>query len=193
MDGSRFDALVQSFLGSRRSLLAGGLGVGMLWRPMVTGARKKRKRKKRNPQARPNEFGCLEVGDPCKSAAQCCSGVCEDKRCRAHDTGRCDQGLVKETCLAATPEDMEVLRCDNDPDCACYRTTSGSRYCSAFLENEGDPRCADCRSDADCVALGFPPEAACAPVSRGICAGACPTGMACLVPCGVEFTGPIGR
>jgi hypothetical protein len=33
-------------------------------------------------------------------------------------------------------------------------------------------------------ALGFPPESACAPVSQGRCAGGCPTGMACLPPCG---------
>ena len=43
---------------------------------------------------------------------------------------------------------------------------------------------ATCQRDADCVAMGLPSESACAPVSQGLCAGTCPGGMACLIPCG---------
>jgi hypothetical protein len=43
-----------------------------------------------------------------------------------------------------------------------------------------------CRRDADCVALGVPPGVACAPRSKGLCAGICETGMACILPCGAE-------
>lgn len=192
MDAPRFDALVQSLAGSRRLLLAGGLtlAAGPIGDSLIEAKNKKRKRKnkkKKPKKATPNEFGCLEVNASCTSPEECCSSVCDGKLCRAHNPGSCDQNLEKETCLASSPADIVELRCDNDPNCGCYRTTAGSRYCSAFLANEDDPRCADCKTDADCVALGFPPEAACAPVSRGICAGACPTGMACLVPCGVEL------
>jgi hypothetical protein len=191
MDGSRFDGLARSLIGSRRSMLVGAL-------VMATGslgiseseAKKKRRHKKRKPKAKPNEFGCFEIGDPCTSADACCSGICEDKKCQAHHTGTCPQDLDTDICLAGTIEDALKVLCDNSQSCGCYRTTSGSRYCSAFLYNEGDSRCADCKTDADCVALGFPPEAACAPVSRGRCAGECPSGMACLVPCGTELPDP---
>lgn len=40
MDGSRVDAPVQSNVGPRRPL-AGGLGFGLLWSPMIIGARLK--------------------------------------------------------------------------------------------------------------------------------------------------------
>jgi hypothetical protein len=192
METSRFDAFTRSLAGSRRALLGGMLAAAAGWAGMAgSDARKKRKRKKRRKKATPNAFGCLEVNDPCTSPAQCCSGVCEGKKCRSHDTGTCDQTLRKEICLAASVEDILVLRgCDSDLNCYCYRTTSGSRYCSAGLLNEGDPRCADCKTDADCVALGFPPAAACAPVSQGLCAGSCPTGMACLTPCGAALPNP---
>jgi hypothetical protein len=174
---------------SRRDLLRGlartGLALGVL--PIVDGAdarKKRKKRKKRQPKATPNEYGCLEVNDPCTSQDQCCSGICEGKRCRPHDTGTCPQDLETDICLAGTIEDALKVLCDNSQSCGCFRTTGGSHYCSDFLYNEGDSRCADCQTDADCVALGYPPESACAPVSRGRCAGACPTGMACLLPCG---------
>jgi hypothetical protein len=191
----RFALLIRSLTNvpSRRDVLRGlgaaGLALGLARSFELAEAKKKKrkKRKKRKPKATPNEFGCLEVNDPCTSPEQCCSGVCEGKRCRAHDTGTCAQDLDVEICLAGTIEDALKVLCDNSQSCGCYRTTSGSYYCSAFLYNEGDTRCADCKTDADCVALGFPPEAACAQVSRGRCAGACPTGMACLVPCGTEL------
>ena len=186
MEQKHFDAVTRIVTRrpSRRDVVCGLAGVGLgLGGPRfsdIAEARKKRKHKKRRKKAKPNEFGCVEVDKPCTSAEQCCSGICEGKKCRSHDTGTCDQTLKKEICLAASVEDILVLRgCDSDLNCYCYRTTSGSRYCSAGLLNEGDPRCADCKTDADCVALGFPTEAACAPVSQGLCAGSCPTGMAC--------------
>jgi hypothetical protein len=55
------------------------------------------------------------------------------------------------------------------------------------LFGPGLSQCVTCRRDTDCVAAGLPPGSACAPVSQGFCAGNCPGGMACLVPCG---TGP---
>jgi hypothetical protein len=200
MEAQRFDSFAR-LLGrpaGRRRLLFGlalspltGLVAARHVDDVDAKKRHKHKHKKRHPKAQPNAFGCFEVDDPCTSAAECCSGICDDKTCRAHDTGTCRQVEQPELCLASIDEALLVL-CDNSQSCGCYRTTSDSLYCSAFLLNEGDPRCADCQTDADCVALGYPPEAACAPVAQGRCAGACPSGMACLVPCGVELPDPAG-
>jgi hypothetical protein len=124
-------------------------------------AKKKRKHKKRKPKAQPNEFGCLEVGDPCKSDEQCCSGVCEGKKCRAHDTGTCKQ-------------DGQLAPCNNRTNCGCFTTTAGSDICAELFPPSD---CAACQRDADCEALGFPLGSACAPYD-------CPSGTACMVPCG---------
>jgi hypothetical protein len=192
MNKPHFDSVAQIMTSfpSRRNVLRGlagvGFGLGIARLPDLAEARKKRKRKKhkkRKPQAKPNEYGCLEVNDPCSSADQCCSGVCEGKTCRAHDTGTCKQG-GEQICVSNPPK---ALRCNNDGTCTCFGTTAGSIGCARY---EPETMCADCRRDADCTALGYPPGTFCAPVSEGICAGDCPTGMACLVPCGVEFPPP---
>jgi hypothetical protein len=184
MDSLHFDDLIRALAGSRRSLLSGGLSLATgLLGIANTDARKKRKRKhkhkkKRTPTATPNEFGCLEVGDPCTSEAQCCSGICEGKKgnktCRAHGTGTCDQD-GPNFCTAAT------TLCYNSASCVCARTTAGSNFCgSGLLPSD----CAVCQTDADCEALGFPAGSACVQWSSGFCAGFCESGMACIAPCG---------
>jgi hypothetical protein len=171
---------------SRRDILRGlagtGLGLGIGRWPAPADAKKKRKRKKK---AKPNAYGCLEVGDPCKNAGHCCSGICQGKqdkrKCKAHGTGTCDQegpGL----CTAPNPE---LLLCDNSAECACIRTTAGTKFCYD-MRSEAGTDCADCQKDADCETLGFPSGTACAAVSEGRCAGVCAGGMMCMVPCGYE-------
>lgn len=181
MDGFRFDALVQSHLGSRRSLLAAGLGLATQWSPATSGAKKKRKRKKhkkRKPQATPNEFGCLEVGDPCTTNDDCCSSVCEGKKgqrtCRAHDTGTCAQD-EPGYCAVENPE-LVLCNGERGGGGACFRTTAGSNVCVNRFE------CEDCRRDADCEALGYPSGGACIPIEGELlCADGCAeTGMACV-------------
>jgi hypothetical protein len=57
---------------TRRDLMAGlavGFGLGRAHPLLETEAKKKRKKK-----ANPNEYGCLEVGDRCKTADECCWG-----------------------------------------------------------------------------------------------------------------------
>jgi hypothetical protein len=186
MDGSQFDDFVRSWSDSRRSLLAGGFALAANW-PGVPDVdakkkRKKRKHKKRKPKkATPNEFGCFEVGDPCTSEADCCSSICDDGTCRAHDTGVCQQG-EPGFCSATSTEEIAALAC-HGLFCFCFRTTAGSNVCSGGPGTGGE-NCADCKTDADCEALGFPAGSACAPVS-GICGG-CPSGTACLAPCAYE-------
>lgn len=194
MDQNSFDVLTRSLtnIRSRRHLLRGlaslGLGLGAVRLPEVASARKKRKHKKRKgTKAKPNAFGCLEVGNACQSEEQCCSGICAGKKgkrtCRAHDTGTCDQ-TIQAFCA---PDNPTISLC-NSASCVCVRTTAGSNFCTS---TQG-AQCADCTKDADCEALGFLPGSACLPWSEGQCAGDCgETGMACAVPCGAEITGPI--
>ncbi len=172
MNGPRFDSLVRSLHGSRRALLAGGIAVSASWlgAPAIDARNKNKKRKNDRPKPKPNEFGCLEVGDPCKSEDQCCSGVCDGKKgkraCRAHDTGTCKQ-------------DGQLVPCNNRTTCGCFRTTAGSDICSELF---GPSACAACQRDADCEALGFPAGSACGPSPIPCDTGA----MACFVPCGAQ-------
>jgi hypothetical protein len=190
MNQQRLPSLTRSLtrIPSRRGVLCGiaraGLALGLSRFPAITEAKKKRG-KTRPKKARPNAFGCLEVGDACRNAGQCCSGICEGKKgkrtCRAHGGGTCrpQPGF----CLDST---NILLFCNNSTTCVCHRTTADSLYCA----DTSTLTCAECRKDADCVALGFSPEAACLPVFEGACAGGCESGMVCANPCGYEPPSP---
>lgn len=189
MDGSRFDGFTRSLTASRRSLVAGALAHAGGWLSANSiDARRKRKHKKKKhkPKAEPNEYGCLEVGDPCSNADQCCSSICEGKQgkqtCRAHETGTCKQD-GPQICVIDPPL---ALTCNNDDTCRCFGTTAGSIACTRHQVES----CANCQKDADCAALGYPPGSVCAPFTVGPCAGQCESGTACLIPCGVEFPPP---
>jgi hypothetical protein len=193
MHTDHVDAMTRTWtiLPSRRDVLRGlagaGLGLGSARLPVVVAARKKRQHKNKEKKARPNAFGCLEVGDPCKNATQCCSGSCDgrkgNKRCRAHDTGVCDQE-APGYCESASPFQT---RCNNQSNCFCTRTTAGSNICGTV---NAPSVCTDCKKDADCEALGLPLGSACVPFSEGNCAGNCEGGMACMALCGSEIPDP---
>ena len=59
MDSPCFDVLVPSNGGTRRPL-AGGLGFGLLWRPMITGARIKAQDAEERAESAAEAFGCLD-------------------------------------------------------------------------------------------------------------------------------------
>jgi hypothetical protein len=182
MTDHTFDHLARSLTGSRRSLLAGVLAVAIGW----LGAPGVKAKKKPKTKPKPNRYGCLDVGDPCKRDGQCCSGICKGKpgkkRCRAHDTGTCPQrrpGLCD-------PHQPTVTPCNNET-CVCLRTTADSNFCA----NANSVNCADCKKDADCLAEGFPKGTACVPMTGGECTNFCDeTGMACMLPCGTELPDP---
>jgi hypothetical protein len=186
MDGSRFDALVQSLTGSRRALLGGMVAAAGWFGEAGAGARRKRKRKHkkrkqpRTPPATPNAYGCLNVDDPCTSAEQCCSGICEgqkgERRCVAHDERICTVAADLCTTQVDTP-------CGTtNPLCACVVTTGNAPFCGDFTGLPGDELCRDCRRDADCQEE-FGPGAACV-VYSGVCGEICPeTGRACVPAC----------
>jgi hypothetical protein len=187
MNPDRFDHLAR-WLGTRSSrrhlivaIAGSALGVAATRATLVEARKGKRKRKHKAKKPRPNAFGCLEVGDACKTADQCCSGICAGKKgkkqCRAHDTGPCDQG-TPGLCESVS---VTQTRCDNNANCFCIRTTADSHICGTTL---APSECVDCKKDADCAAMGFPPGTACASVAEGNCAGLCETGTACIAPCG---------
>ena len=189
MNATSVEAVTRSLTSapSRRDVLRGlagtGIGLGLAGWSAPADARKKRKRRKKAKKAKPNAYGCLEVGDPCKNADHCCSGICQGKKgkkkCQAHGMGTCDQ---EGPGYCTTPNPALGL-CSNSANCACIRTTAGSNFCYD-AGAEGGSACADCQQDADCEALGFPPGSACAPVLQGRCVGLCAGGMTCLAPCG---------
>ncbi len=162
MENRHFDDLVRGLALPRRSLLAGALALAVSQLDLASGAGKKRKRRKpkSKPKPKPNEFGCLELSDPCRTSAQCCSGICEGKkgkkRCRSHDTGGCQPGAEPQECSG---EEMDVV-CTTSAgkQGICGTTTGNAGYCLAT------GTCFDCRTDADCkAALGgqFGPQLAC--------------------------------
>jgi hypothetical protein len=186
MNQLRFDDITRRFshLPSRRRLLGGlasgilGLGAGQF--PDLAFAKKKRKRKKKEKKAKPNAFGCLNVGDPCKSEDQCCSGICEGKKgkrkCVAHDAGVC--GADSDICESGQPS-----FCGGNNPCLCLTTTGNAPFCGEFAPGvPGQTFCSDCSHDTDCEAE-FGPGAACV-VYSGVCADFCPTGTACVPACG---------
>jgi hypothetical protein len=181
MDGTHFDDLTRSLTDSRRSLLGGAIAAATgLSGVRFAEARKKRKHKKRKPIAKPNAYGCLEVGDPCKSADQCCSGICEGKKgkrkCVAHDVAICQ--VDSDSCSGGEG----VLCGTNNPLCACTLTTGNAPFCGDYTGFPGDALCRDCRQDTDCEAE-FGPGAACV-IYSGLCAEICPdTGTACVPAC----------
>ena len=212
MDQHYFDGLSRTLarLPSRRDVLRGlagaGLGLGALRQPDAIAAKKKgrhKKTRKKHPPSPPlqpslqlplvfNQYGCVEVGQACRGDnSLCCSGICDgavpanehepdNSRCAAHGSGTCHQDREG----ICTIPNLALATCNNRSNCGCIRTVAGSNFCAElFSGGPGSSQCAFCQRDADCVALGLPPETACAPVFDGICAGLCPTGMACLVPC----------
>jgi hypothetical protein len=183
MDGSGFDALIQSVVGPRRALLGGAVALAAGWLGIGDAAAKRKGKKKKKKKAKPNAYGCLDVGDPCKSAEGCCSGICTGKKgkrtCRAHGGGTCRQEL---TGLCSDPPTLAT--CNDSETCYCLRTTANSNFCAQL----GQALCTDCQKDADCEALGLPPGSACLPTEGALCADQCPeTGMVCLAPCGQKI------
>jgi hypothetical protein len=170
MDHRQFDHLIRSLTESRRTFVAGALVAAAGWLGFAAADAKKRKRKKRKkqqPVGTPNAFGCLDVGDRCQSAGQCCSGICAGKqgkkRCRAHDTGGCPAGHD-------VFGDDVPCETSNGIRGRCGTTTGNAGYCV------GGGDCHPCANDADCRSL-CGPNAACVVSPQG-----CAIGTACVSP-----------
>ncbi|MCD6029833.1 MAG: hypothetical protein K0S78_2007 [Thermomicrobiales bacterium] len=177
MDAHRFDTLTRSLTGSSsrrillRAIVGAPLGLVLAQRPDMARAKRRKKPKF-------NEYGCLEVGQPCAGKdARCCSGICRGKKgkrgtatCVGHDTGGCragqlDCGGISVPCTTSTGNAG-----------GCYTTTGNAGYCAS----DGD--CFPCNKDADCRPF-CGPRAACMRCETG-CSG---IGTLCLGPGGCIF------
>ena len=166
MDSARFAELTRWFstLLSRRTL-TGALGLGTLALPGLVEARKKHRHKKHRHKKKVtfNDFGCVDVGDFCQNADQCCSGICEGKKgektCQAHNQSTCQAG--DDSCVTFP------ISCTSDTGASgtCDITTGSASYCVV------DSACFDCARDADCVPF-CGPRAACF-----VCANCQETGL----------------
>ncbi|HEU5431485.1 MAG TPA: hypothetical protein VFU81_07475 [Thermomicrobiales bacterium] len=113
---------------------------------------------------------CRKPGKSCKHGGQCCSGVCQHKKCRtAPNQGTCT--LKQNQCVDAYP----ASACNGPAGCACFVTTSGASFCG------GGGICATCATDADCARIGQP-GAICVRSEGDSCCGG-DGATACTQPC----------
>jgi hypothetical protein len=154
--------------GSRRQSIGALVAVALaVVLPGVAGGKERTEQgTKIQNEASPNGFGCLDVGQRCKNADECCSGRCRGKgkkHCKAHDTGGCKagEGLCGQ---AAVP-----CRTSTGKDGECATTTGNAGFCQ---DNGG---CQVCTRDRDCQIASNTRAAAC------IVCSACAEGTACVV------------
>jgi hypothetical protein len=199
VDQHHFAVLTRSLtnLPTRRDLLRGlasaGIGLQALRLSDAVEAKKRKKRKKNNKKkkSRPvvNQYGCLDVGQPCGgNSALCCSGICEGtapkkgkqdtSRCVAHNTSICTPTL--NICTTGT----EGVCNQSNLNCHCTVTTGNAGFCGDYSLGALN-LCRVCSRDTDCQAE-FGAGAACV-VFEGICATYCPAtrGTACMPACAV--------
>ena len=176
MDGESFDAVVQRAAvgASRRGVLRAGVGAlaGVALGAIGTALG--------FAEAEASHFDCRHVGDRCKRATQCCSGICTGKRrrkkCQAHDTSICNPSL--NICTTG----QEGFCNNNNHNCHCALTTGNAGFCGDYTAGLNN-LCRDCSTDMDCQ-QEFGPGAACV-VLQGLCKDSCvDTGnTACLPAC----------
>ncbi len=159
MDATQFDRFTASL--PRRSALGGVVALAL----GVSAAEAKKKK------AKPNQFGCLNVGQPCRGqSSQCCSGICEGKkpkkgkkdksRCLAHDASTCQAGVHPAICGSTNQSCLTSF--GNGGSCAT--TTGNAGYCFNSDPLDDPP----CTRDPDCEAVAGPGAACIVCPSTGI-------------------------
>lgn len=164
MDGSSFDTLTRLLdaPSARRGVLPGiaALALGLSGKhPRVATARKRKQKLKRN------QFGCVDVGKPCRGKnGNCCSGVCDGKKPKQgkSDRSRCRARNVLGCAAGADSCTQGNVFCGTNG--ICLQTTGKAAFCGAGNQ------CFDCEKDVDCEAL-YGPGAACT-----VCPAECPSG-----------------
>jgi hypothetical protein len=195
VDLDRFDRVARdlAFVLPRRFVLATSLAslLGLNHRAGTDA-----KRQRRGQRAKGNDFGCLDVGKPCRGRdGACCSGICHGKkpmrgkRDRSRCVGHHVSGCTPERSFCATGD--ESGRCGPGNE-FCLATTGKAGFCASF-DSSDVPKCRVCRKDTDCEAL-FGPGAACVILAAEFCAGTdgCvgkngSSGTACFKPAATPF------
>lgn len=152
MDSRTFDEIVRGFQTTPRRALLAALGGAVLSARL--GKDLAAKNNNRKKKLRRNEFGCVNVGNPCRgNDNNCCSGVCEGKkpkkgdkdksRCVGHDESTCQPGQSIGDCTTGSV----AVACQTTAGKTgeCVTTTGNAAYCF----DEGD--CFACERDTDCV------------------------------------------
>jgi hypothetical protein len=177
MDGSRFDAATRSLAKgvSRRLALAGMIGALATPSRFQIGVARKKKKKpgKKSSPLRLNQFGCVDVGSPCRgNGANCCSGLCQGVKPRPgkKDSSRC-VGHNEDSCTPArnrcTVADPASAACNPANAAAFCTVTTGNGVFCASNAGISEANCRPCARDSDCTAAGFPVGSACIVVSGG--------------------------
>ncbi len=142
---SRFDRLTRLLASrlARRTMVAAALGY-----PLLAANR-------RGAVAGP---GCKNLGKKCLNAVDCCSNLCKGKkgkkRCRAHDTGGCMEGI--NVCGLGIAGLALATPCTTSSGQTgfCLVTTGNAPYCAALGFG-----CDACTRDRDCLATVGPGSA----------------------------------
>jgi hypothetical protein len=164
-----------------------GFGLGVLnWRDSAEAKQKHKKHKKRKqhktaPEAPPqpvfNQFGCVDIGQPCLGdSSLCCSGICQGTApargqadtsvCVAHNAGPCVPAA--DSCMAPA-----AVQCNaSNRFSVCTLTTGNAGFCGDISAGT-TTYCRVCSKDTDCQAE-FGAGAACVVL-----------GAACTPLCGV--------
>ncbi len=197
MDGAYFDGLTRAMAQSRRTLLGGAVALASGWIGSAdTEARKKGQKRKGKKAPRGlvlNQYGCVDVGQPCRGdSSNCCSGVCEgvaprkgkpdQSQCVAHNSSVCRAS--SDFCSTGTGAICNATELNR----VCTLTTGSAGFCADFTPHmeagtDASFYCRNCSRDTDCQAE-FGPGAACV-VYAGICSIYCPnTGNRACMPAG---------
>jgi hypothetical protein len=178
MDATRFASLVCSVTApaSRRTLLGTSLVsmLSALGRRDAGAKKKPKKHKKKRPPPQPPVAPASPAAPSCPGG--CLPGEgCLGGRCVMHE-GTCPAGA--DSCSATN-----TVRCNANPQCSCWQRMEGGTRCSQ--ENYELGVCDQCGSDADCLALGFPPGSSCVQDFGATCTH-CLAGTRgyCVEPCG---------
>ncbi len=166
MDHEQFDRVTRTLAtgATRRSALkvfaAGGIGTALhLLRLRAADA---------------EHYGCIHYREPCSRNGQCCSGICTNGRCRAHNKGIC----TTEQNFCTQGGDTTVCgSASGGGNCLCTRTTGKTPFCAENFTGV----CGQCTRDKECQET-YGPGAAC--ITGG---PACPctdrTKGSCAIPC----------
>jgi hypothetical protein len=121
----------------------GTLGLVTLASSGLAAAKKTHKHKKKIKR---NALGCVNVGNFCKHADQCCSGICQGrkgkKKCRAHNATTCQATQTDIYCAGGTHFPCITSTAFNLG--SCFTTTGNAGYCAYKVAP-----CLTCAKDAD--------------------------------------------
>jgi hypothetical protein len=168
MDESMFDAMARGWgrpsrrrvlEGAAVALLAGFAPLGQIVATAKSGT--------------VDATACARNGKPCRRAAQCCSGVCHQRKCRsAPHQGTCT--ARQDSCAEGAPE---LCNQQSGSMCACFVTTAGASFCG------GSGACGACTSDGQCGQRLGVAGAACVRATGGLCCTLTGVATACVPPC----------